>query len=146
VRHGQRWYHHVELDYTNLTRQELLKSDVKRINGGGKTMDDKTIITSSSTLVQLYVHRRLLLSSWGLGLELGWQGGGGWRPRQQCRTARHDLWEGSRTSDSSQGSLSVLTGATTGHRLLFLCVYLLWMGKGIGWWQSDGHVCRDGIT
>jgi hypothetical protein len=43
MRHDQRWYYRVERDYTNLTRLESLESDVKRINGEGKTMDNKTV-------------------------------------------------------------------------------------------------------
>jgi hypothetical protein len=34
----------------NLTQLERIKSELKRINGGGKTMDDKTVNMSSSTL------------------------------------------------------------------------------------------------
>jgi hypothetical protein len=34
----------------NLTQLERVKSELKRINGGGKTMDGKTVNMSSSTL------------------------------------------------------------------------------------------------
>jgi hypothetical protein len=44
MRHDQRWYYHVEHGYTNLTRLESLESDVKRINGRDKMIDDKIII------------------------------------------------------------------------------------------------------
>jgi hypothetical protein len=43
MRHDQSWYYRVERDSMNLTRLESLESDVKRINGGGKTMDGKTV-------------------------------------------------------------------------------------------------------
>jgi hypothetical protein len=50
MRHDQRWYYRVERDGTNLTRQELLKSDLKRLNGRHNTIDGKLVVKIISYL------------------------------------------------------------------------------------------------
>jgi hypothetical protein len=52
--HENHWYHYLERDDANLTRVEPLESNVKWINGGRDTVNDKIVIISIFYLGWLY--------------------------------------------------------------------------------------------
>jgi hypothetical protein len=55
VRHDQRWYYHVDRDYTNLTQPKRSETELKRVNCDQSRSNGKLVITLSSSLGCLYV-------------------------------------------------------------------------------------------